>query len=167
MQNNDPLDPPTAGIELRRAVPTDVTAVRELTRAAYSKWVPLIGREPMPMRADFKAAVRHHRIDLLYVDDRPVALIEVVPEAGHLLIENIAVLPASQGRGHGRRLMAHAEALAREMGLPELRLYTNKEFVENVRLYLRLGYHLDREEPFMNGVTVYMSKHLMPLEYLS
>ncbi len=56
--------------------------------------------------------------------------------------------------------MAHAEALAASLGLPELRLYTNKAFVTNVQLYLRLGYQVDREEAFMNGVAVYMSKPL-------
>jgi hypothetical protein len=40
------------------------------------------------------------------------------------------------------------------------RLHTNKDFAANVRLYLGLGYEVDREEPFMNGVTVYMSKKL-------
>ena len=34
---------------LRRATPRDAEAVRALTRAAYAKWVPLIGREPRPM----------------------------------------------------------------------------------------------------------------------
>ena len=37
---------------LRRAVADDAAAVRVLTREAYAKWVPVIGREPLPMRAD-------------------------------------------------------------------------------------------------------------------
>src|SRR5580704_8741879 len=149
--------------ELRRAVPTDAVAVRELTRKAYAQWIPVIGREPMPMKADYSAAVREHLVDLLYVGGRLVALIETIPEADHLLIENVAVLPAFQGRGLGRRLMAHAEAVARSLGLPEMRLYTNRDFAANVRLYLRLGYRIDREEPFMGGVTVYMSKPVAPV----
>jgi ribosomal protein S18 acetylase RimI-like enzyme len=149
--------------ELRRAVAGDATAVRELTRAAYAQWVSVIGREPMPMQADYETAVREHLVDLLYVGGRLVALIETIPEADHLLIENVAVLPAFQGRGLGRRLMAHAEAVARSLGLPEMRLYTNRDFAANVRLYLRLGYRIDREEPFMVGVTVYMSKPVAPV----
>jgi hypothetical protein len=31
-------------LELRQAVAADAAAVRALTRAAYAKWVPLIGR---------------------------------------------------------------------------------------------------------------------------
>src|SRR4051794_30928968 len=102
-------------ITLRRAGASDAAEVRELTRAAYARWVPMIGREPLPMRADYDAAVRDHIIDLLYVGDRLAALIEAIPATDHLLVENVAVDPALQGRGHGRHLMAHAEALARSL----------------------------------------------------
>jgi ribosomal protein S18 acetylase RimI-like enzyme len=147
--------------ELRRAVPSDTSAIRELTRAAYATWVPVIGREPTPMTVDYGARVQDHRIDLLHVGSQLVALIELVPEADHLLVENIAVLPAFQGRGYGRQLMAHAETVAASLGLPQVRLYTNVLFAENVQLYRRLGYRVDREEPFKGGFAVYMSKALL------
>ena len=148
--------------EIRRAVPSDAPAIRELTRAAYAKWVPAIGREPTPMTVDYDARVRDHRIELLHVDGRLAALIELVPEAAHLLIENVAVLPAFQWQGYGRRLLAHAETVAASLGLAAVRLYTNPLFAGNVQLYGRLGYQMDREEPFKGGVTVYMSKPLHP-----
>jgi len=115
--------------QMRRAVIADAAAVQELTCKAYAKWAPLIGREPMPMRADHVATLREHLVDLLYVEGQLAALIEMIPAADHLLIENVAVLPALQGRGLGRRLMAHAEALAVSLGLREMRLYTNKELL--------------------------------------
>ncbi len=143
---------------LRRAVASDAEAIRELTRAAYAKWVPLIGREPKPMTADYAEALRNHRFDLLHVDGKLAALIETIKEADHLLIENVAVSPAFQGRGLGRRLMAHAEELAASSGIGEIRLYTNKLFAENVELYLGLGYRVDREEVLPAGIAVHMSK---------
>ena len=143
---------------LRPATAEDADAVRSLTREAYSKWVPIIGREPKPMAADYAGAVRKHRIDLLSLDDTLAAFIEMVPESDHLLIENVAVAPAFQGRGLGRQLMAHAEQVAGSLGLPEIRLYTNKLFAGNVRLYQKLGYRIDREEEFRGGLTVHMSK---------
>jgi ribosomal protein S18 acetylase RimI-like enzyme len=143
---------------LRRAAAEDAAAVRALTRAAYAKWVPLIGREPKPMQADYERAVREHRIDLALLADELAGLIETIEQPDHLLIENVAVAPAFQGKGIGRRLMAHAEQLAVELGRTELRLYTNARFAENVALYRRLGYRIDREEASTLGVTVYMSK---------
>jgi ribosomal protein S18 acetylase RimI-like enzyme len=143
---------------LRRAESGDAAAVRELTRLAYAKWVPLIGREPKPMQADYADAVREHRIDLLHVDGELAALIETIDEPDHLLVENIAVSPDFQRRGLGRKLMAHAEQLASSLGYREIRLYTNKLFAESVQLYLKLGYQVDREETIPAGTVVHMSK---------
>ena len=146
---------------VRRANAADAVTVRELTRAAYAKWVPILGREPRPMTADYDAALREHLIDLLHVGGEAVALIEMAPKPDHLLIVNVAVVPAQQGRGHGRALMAHAEEVARSLNLPEVRLYTNALFAENLRLYSRLGYRVDREEQHPQfGVAVHMSKRL-------
>ncbi len=148
-------------LELRRAGAADAAAVRDLTREAYAKWVPLIGREPKPMVADYAKAVRRHLIDLLYFDGALAGLIEIIPEADHMLIENLAVSPAFQGRGLGRYLLSHAEALTASLGHGEIRLYTNKRFEANVAFYLKRGYRLDREEPFPGGnIVVHMSKRL-------
>jgi GNAT superfamily N-acetyltransferase len=144
----------------RRGRAADAAAIRELTRAAYAKWVPIIGREPKPMTADYALALQKHRFDLLCVEGKPVAVIETLVESDHLLIENVAVSPPFQGQGLGSRLMAQAEQIARAAGLTEIKLYTNKFFVENLRLYSRLGYHVDREEAFTGGIVVHMSKQV-------
>ncbi len=115
------------------------------------------------MTADYDVAVREHVVDILHVDGKPAALIEMRPEADHLLIVNVAVSPAHQGRGYGRALLAHAEVITRSLGLGELRLYTSGRLTENVKLYERVGYKVDREEEASPrlGVFVYMSKHLL------
>lgn len=145
-------------VSLRVADENDAEAIRALTRQAYAKWVRLIGREPLPMRIDYSEAVRKHRFDLLYVGDRLAALIETVPEGDRLLIENVAVLPAFQGRGFGKRLLSLAEELAQSLRLAGTRLYTNKLFIENIRLYEALGYRFEREEPLNGGIAVHMTK---------
>ena len=146
--------------EIRRAGPEDAAAIAALTRAAYEKWVPVIGRLPKPMAADYDIAVREHLIELLEEDGVLVGLVECIREPDHLLIENLAVAPAHQGKGHGRRLIAHVEALARELGLSEVRLYTNKLFAENVAFYKKLGYRVDGESAFKGGLIVHMSRRL-------
>jgi GNAT superfamily N-acetyltransferase len=84
----------------------------------------------------------------------------MVPAADHLLIENIAVSPAQQGQGIGKKLLAHAEQVAASLGVADILLYTNKRFVENVQLYLRNGYAIDREEPLKDGFLVHMRKRV-------
>ena len=145
-------------LHLRIATSADAGPIRELVRAAYAKWVPLIGREPRPMLADYDQAVREHRIYLLFLSNRMVGLIETLLLHQHLWIENVAVSPDEQGRGYGRQLLAHAEQLAVADARPEIRLLTNAAFTANVQLYQRVGYAIVRSEPFMGGTTLHMSK---------
>ena len=148
-------------LELRRAGAGDAAVIRDLTREAYAKWVPLIGREPKPMTANYDEAVQRHIVDMLYLDGELAGLIELIPAPDHMLIENLAVSPAFQGRGLGQYLLSHAEALTAARGHDVIRLYTNKRFEANVVFYLKRGYQLDREEPFPGGsVVVHMSKRL-------
>jgi ribosomal protein S18 acetylase RimI-like enzyme len=114
------------------------------------------------MTADYDAAVRDHVVDMLYLSGEPAALIETHPENDHLLVVNVAVSPVYQGRGYGRALLAHAEEFARSLRLQELRLYTSIHLTDNVKLYERVGYKVDKEEeaaPHL-GIFVYMSKRL-------
>ncbi len=136
---------------IRRAGPADAAAVRALTRAVYAKWIAQIGREPLPMQADYERAVAEHWIDLLEIGGQLVALIETIPKSDHLYIQNIAVAEAVQGQGLARHLIDHAAQLARRSGLAELRLLTNKAFASNVDMYCHLGFELCREEPFPGG----------------
>jgi ribosomal protein S18 acetylase RimI-like enzyme len=112
------------------------------------------------MRADYDKALQDHRFDLALENGRIVGLIETIPHDDHVWIENVAVAPEAQGRGIGKKLLDSAERRAVETGCRELRLLTNGAFDANVGLYRRHGYAVDREEPFMNGTTVYMSKRL-------
>jgi ribosomal protein S18 acetylase RimI-like enzyme len=153
-----PPHPRNPAIHFRSALPQDAAAIRELVRAAYAKWVPLIGREPMPMKADYDRAVAEHQIDMLHADGKFVGLIETLQHADHLWIENVAVHPDSQGQGHGQRLLAEAERRAAESGRAEIRLVTNGEFESNIALYGKVDYRVDRREPFLGGTAVYMSK---------
>ena len=149
---------------LRRATPSDAPAVRQLVCDAYAKWVPVMGREPMPMIADYDLAVREHEVDLAYVGGQLAALIEMIVHVDHLFIENLAVAPGHQGLGLGRHLLAHAERRARELGLAEMRLLTAQEMAGNVDFYQSVGYQIDKTEPFKGGFTVYMSKDISGAE---
>ncbi len=147
-------------VSLRLGGPADAGAIGALTREAYAKWVPLIGREPLPMQVDYAQALQAHRFDLLYAGEALAALIETVADGDRLLVVNVAVRPAFQGRGFGVRLMALAEQIASDAGLAGVRLYTNQRFAANIALYASLGYRIDREEALNGGVAVHMSKRI-------
>jgi GNAT superfamily N-acetyltransferase len=151
-------------IEIRPAVLEDARGIRALTRAAYAKWAPLIGREPMPMQADYERAVAEHTIDLLVVNGALAGLVETILRPDHLWIENVAVAPEQQGRGFGRLLLDHVERRALQSGRKQIRLLTNQAFAANLALYAKLGYAIDRTEPFRGGTTVHMIKRIEPSE---
>jgi len=148
-------------ITLRPADGSDAEAVRDLVRAAYAKWIPVIGREPKPMGADYGKAIDEHDVLLACSGTTLAGIIETMLRADHLWIENIAVLPVLQGRGIGRMLLDAAEHRARRAGLPEVRLLTNAAFSDNVALYRRRGFEVTKEEPFMGGTTLYFTRHLV------
>ncbi len=154
------MPPSDDALALRPATPEDAGRIRDLVRAAYARWVPVIGREPRPMTADYDAAVRSHDIDLLHAGNDLLAVLEMILQPDHLWIENLAVAPDRQGQGLGRRLLAHAEHKAAALGLTELRLLTNGAFAANIALYRSVGFSIDRTEPFLGGTTVYMSKRI-------
>ena len=147
--------------QLRPGEVGDAAAIRELTREAYARWVQVIGREPKPMTADYEEAVRGHRFDLLHVQGTLAGLIETDHTGDRLLVVNVAVRPEFQGRGLGSTLLAHAEELAISLNCTHIWLYTGKLMAANVRLYLKLGYVIDREEEIGGGIVrLFMSKPL-------
>jgi GNAT superfamily N-acetyltransferase len=154
-----PKQSPMQKKSFRRATASDAGTVRDITRAAYTKWVAAIGREPKPMTANYEQVVLDHVIDLLEEDGRPIALIEIIPGPSHLLIENIAVLPDRHGEGIGGVLLKQAETIARSLGANELRLYINAKFSTNLSFYAHRGFsEFFREPHAAGGEIVHMKK---------
>jgi ribosomal protein S18 acetylase RimI-like enzyme len=132
---------------IRPARLTDADWARALVRRAYALYVPRMGKEPAPMLADYGALIAAGEVHVLEDGGAPVALIVLRAHGDALFIENIAVDPAAQRKGHGRALLAFAEAEARRLGLTALRLYTNAAMIENLGYYPRLGFReTDRRE---------------------
>ncbi len=125
---------------IRCAVPGDVDALCAIAAAAYQKYVPRIGQDPAPMTADYAQAVRDRQAWAAIENGDVAGFAILIPQPGYLLLDNVAVLPAAQGRGIGNRLLLLAEDHARSLGLSEIRLYTNEAMTENLAYYLRYGY---------------------------
>ena len=126
---------------VRRATATDADPIRDLVTAAYEGYIPLLGRTPIPMLADYDEAVRVHEVWVLDDGrDGVIGVIELIPHPDHLYLENVAIAPSHQGAGLGRQLLQVAEAEARARGLTELRLLTNERYASNIAMYERYGY---------------------------
>ena len=135
-----PARPGASGWAIRPAGPADLDAVRRCVLEAYALYIPRIGREPAPMTADYAELIGRGEVWVTEENGRVIGVLVLRPLADSLFLENVAVLPACQGRGIGRALIAFAERHARALGLPEVTLYTNERMTENLLLYPRLGY---------------------------
>ncbi|HLZ70954.1 MAG TPA: GNAT family N-acetyltransferase [Dehalococcoidia bacterium] len=131
---------PAAEVTIRPARQHDAVAAAACVTAAYELYLPRMGVRPAPMLADYAALIAAGHVWVLVEDNALRGLIVLIAEPDHLFIENVAVQPEAQGRGYGRRLLDFADAEARRLRLPELRLYTNELMTENLGLYAHLGY---------------------------
>ncbi|QEE45984.1 GNAT family N-acetyltransferase [Rhizobium sp. WL3] len=62
------------------------------------------------------------------------------PEPDFLYVGKLAVSPVAQGAGIGSRFLAEAEAIARQLGKPALRLETRIELAGNHRRFAAWGF---------------------------
>ena len=125
---------------IRAATADDVPAITQIVDKAYRHYIARMGKPPGPMLDDYAARVLEGVVWVLEDGAALVGIIVLVPTTSYLLLDNIAVSPARQGLGLGRRLLAFAEAEAVRRGYAEIRLYTHQAMVENQRLYASIGY---------------------------
>lgn len=126
---------------IRPAVPGDKPAITACAAQAYARYVQAIGRKPAPMLADYAAQIAAGAVHVAS-DEHGVfqGFIVFHVERRHMLLENVAVLPAAAGRGVGKALIGLCEATAVRLGLDSVQLYTNEKMTDNLAIYPRLGY---------------------------
>lgn len=126
---------------IRLAHARDEVEIRHCAQQAYARYVPLIGRKPAPMVADFPAQIAAGRVYVATDDQGSFqGYIVFYAEGAHVLLESVAVLPSAAGRGVGRALIGFCEDAARQSGLKGVRLYTNEKMTDNLLIYPKLGY---------------------------
>jgi N-acetylglutamate synthase-like GNAT family acetyltransferase len=147
-------------LAIRLADAADHAAIVALVHEAYAVYVPRIGRPPAPMLEDYGALIAEGRVHVLEDETGIAGIVVLIPEAHAMLLDNVAVKVAAQGRGYGHTLIAFAEATARAADYATIRLFTNERMTENLARYPRLGYvetHRNEEDGLRR---VHFSKQL-------
>lgn len=122
--------------------PDDGPAVMSLLQAAFAG---------MHARIDPPSSLRGLTRDALFASGEvwiiggptetpPVACVILTPRADVLYVGKLAVDLRWRGRGLARRLIAHAEARARALGLAALELQVRVELVENHAAFVAMGF---------------------------
>jgi len=126
---------------MRRASLDDVNAVRRISADAYiPAYIAVLGTIPKPATEDYRRYIEKGEVWILDVDGEPTGIVVMEVNADHLLIYSIAVRPNAQRKGYGKALLDFADNRAIELGLHEVRLYTNERMERNLTLYRRHGF---------------------------
>lgn len=124
----------------RRATADDADLLGRIAREAYAKYAARMEKPPAPVSYDYRQVVAEGWTWALVDERNVVGMVTLVPMDGFLLFRNLAVLPAFHGRGLGKLALSFAEEQARELSLPEVRLWTNVYMPENIPFYRAAGY---------------------------
>jgi len=145
---------------IRPARPADQARIEAIVEAAYRPYLDRMNRKPAPMVDDYATRIAEGQTLVLEADGAVAGVLVLEDHDGFLLLDNIAVDPAYHGRGLGKRLMTFTEEEARRRGYRVIELYTNEVMVENIALYLHLGYAETKREQVAGYDRVYLRKNL-------
>lgn len=147
---------------IRVAKPADVARIEHIVHEAYTPYIGRNGATPGPMLDDYPARVAQGVVHVLESEDGIEGLVVLIPEPDDscMLLDNIAVSPTAQGKGHGRTLLQWAEDAARRAGFSRIRLYTQEVMSENIAIYTRRGYVETHRATEIGLKRVFMQKPL-------
>jgi GNAT superfamily N-acetyltransferase len=125
--------------EIRRATASDASSLATCIDSAYAIYAD---RDiDLPPVSD--GIADDIQSNLVWVAVRGRGIIGgliLIPREDHAILANVAVEPSSAGTGLGRALIDVAVCEARNLGLTSLRLTTQADIPENLRLYEHLGW---------------------------
>jgi len=100
----------------------------------------VLGTIPKPAIENYGPRIERDEVWILEIEGEPTGIAVPEERTDHLLIYSIAVRPEAQRKGYGKALLDFADKHAVELGLREVRLYTNEQMERNLRLYRQHGF---------------------------
>jgi GNAT superfamily N-acetyltransferase len=175
--NKDPMPAPT--VTLRLATARDADAIAQMHAASWA--VTYRGLLPdgfldtnlasermvhwQDRMQDANAAAQ--AVFIAEQDGQPIGFVCVKQEQGNpdgVLLDNLHVLPAYQGTGAGKRMVAQAEAWARARGASHLYLYALEGNTRAINFYERQGWqYAGTETDQIGGITAQARRYERPL----
>ena len=132
-------------MQIRIALPDNSEAIAEILREAFAPFESLYtaGAFAATVISPEKIRERFNEAGAIWAalkNERIVGTVSVLPDGEWLYIRSMAVLPAAQGLGIGRKLLEAVENYAAENGFEKLFLYTTPYLPAAIRLYEQNGF---------------------------
>ena len=122
---------------------TEVPAIKLIARKSFERYVPLIGKPPAPMNADFSVHVLKATVFIAQSEKKQGSVLGyaiILKRDGEWLLDNIVVSPEAQGRGVGSALIVACETFLQKRGVQRYHLYTNQTMEQNLACYPEIGF---------------------------
>jgi GNAT superfamily N-acetyltransferase len=140
-----------SSVHIRKAVPDDSGTIAAVLLSAFTEYESLYTAEAFaattPSSDQILARLAEGPIWVALKNDAVVGTISAVPKREGLYLRGMAIAPAGQGEGIGRKLLEYAEALAIQRGCERLLLSTTPFLTRAIRLYEQNGYCRSDEGP--------------------
>ena len=150
---------------IRLAMTTDVPAIKLIARKSFERYVPLIGKPPAPMNANFSGHILKDTVFIAQSEKKQGSVLGyaiVLQRDGEWLLDNIAVSPEAQGRGVGSALIAACETFLQKRGVQRYHLYTNEAMEQNLTWYPEIGF-VEMARRLEDGFSrIYFTKETVP-----
>jgi GNAT superfamily N-acetyltransferase len=143
----------------------DAALVHRITQEAFAEYRgvldPPSGAHEETI-GDVEQAIEGGGALLVWDGDAPVGSARFEPRNDYLYVGRVAVLPEHRRKGVATAIMARMADIARDLGLPTMRVGVRDPLPCNVHLYERLGYAIAAVEPHPRGPDriVWMAKQL-------
>jgi len=138
-------------VYVRLATPDDASSITAVLRAAFAPFEADYTPEAMAATVvaptEVRARMAEGPVWVALAGDAVVGTVAVLPRGSDLYVRGMAVAPEAQAAGVGGRLLAQAEAYARERGFTRLTLCTTPYLARAIRLYERRGFRRVAEGP--------------------
>ena len=161
MTSDDERWPPL----IRLAMTTEVPAIKLIAQKSFERYVPLIGKPPAPMNADFSVHVLKATVFIAQSEKKQDSVLGyaiVLKRDGKWCLDNIAVSPEARGRGVGSALIVACETFLQKRGVQRYHLYTNEAMEQNLTWYPEIGF-VEMARRLEDGFSrIYFTKEMVP-----
>ncbi|MDR2296645.1 MAG: GNAT family N-acetyltransferase [Clostridiales Family XIII bacterium] len=128
-------------MDIRAATSIDVPSIDACVTEAFKDYIPLIGKKPAPMLADYGAIIEKHFAFVAVADGLVAGVLTICDTRDDFMwMDVLAVFKKYRGLGIGKKLIEYAESFIAGKGKSECRIYTNVKFEKTIAVYRHLGY---------------------------
>jgi ribosomal protein S18 acetylase RimI-like enzyme len=151
---------------LREASPAEAERLLAIEQTAFAPYRALLD-PPSSVFRETPDVIRQKMGEGAFLvaceGDQIIGMVFLQPHADHVYLGRLSVLPAWQGRGVARALIAAVEGRARALGAPAIRLAVRVALPQLIATYARQGFQViseHRHPGYAHTTFVTMEKRL-------